>query len=181
MTEPKPRWPLFLLAGLSFIPVLGFFFGSLAAGWGLISSRPRALVAAAVGATGAVLNMAGLIALTIFTLRDRPEFAAAKLAATREGLREVVEALESYRDREGNYPADLNILVQQAGRRPVYPVDPSAGFFPPRFFEYRLGPDGLSYQLFSVGPDRQAGTEDDIYPELPDSLRDRAGLRRPSR
>ncbi len=178
----KRAWPLFLLAWLSLIPIVGFFFGSLAAGWGLVSSRPRALVAAAIGAGGAVLNLVAMVALALFSLGDRAEFAEAKRAATRQGLLEVVQALEAYRQREGSYPNTLTVFTQQANfRRPVNPLDPSAGFFPPRLFEYRLAPDGQSYELFSVGPDKEPGTEDDILPELPDSLRGRSGLRTTSR
>jgi len=97
----KPKWPLFLMAWLSLVPLLGFFFGSAAAGWGLVSSRPRALVAAGIGAGGALLNIVALVALGAFVLRDRPELAAAKAEATRQGLVEVVEALEAYRAQEG--------------------------------------------------------------------------------
>jgi hypothetical protein len=178
----KRPWPLFLLAWLSLVPILGFFFGSLAAGWGLVSSRPRALVAAGIGAGGAILNLVALLALMALSLRDRPEFAAAKQVATRQSLIQVVEALEAYHSRVGSYPPSLTALTQQTGfRRPVNAFDPSAGFFPPRLFEYRLAPDGQSYVLFSAGPDKRPGTEDDMVPELPDSLRERAGLRIPSR
>ena len=179
MTSTKPKWPLFLLAWLSLIPIFGFFIGSAAAGWGLVSSRPRALVAAAIGAGGALLNLVGLIALGVMTLgSDQPELARARLAATQQGLVSVVIGLEAYRRREGAYPLSLSVFTERVDfRRPVNPIDPSGGFFPPRLFEYHPAEDRQTYQLFSVGPDRKSGTSDDIYPELPDSLRDQSGLR----
>lgn len=179
MTGTKPRWPLFLLAWLSLIPIFGFFIGSMAAGWGLVSSRPRALVAAAIGAGGALLNLAGLIALAIMTVgSDRPEFALARRAATQRGLVEVVAGLETYRRREGAYPTSLGVFTERVDfRHPINPLDPSGGFFPPRLFEYHPAEDRQTYQLFSMGPDKKAGTSDDIYPELPDSLREHSGLR----
>jgi hypothetical protein len=179
VTGPKAKWPLFLLAWLSLIPVFGFFIGSIAAGWGLVSSRPRALVAAGIGAGGALLNLGALIALGIMTLgSDRPELAEARRAATQRGLVEVVQALEAYRRREGAYPVSLGVFTERVDfRNPVNPIDPSGGFFPPRFFEYRPAADRQTYELFSVGSDKKPGTADDIFPELPDSVRVQSGLR----
>jgi hypothetical protein len=57
MHRTKRSWPLFLLAGSSFLPGFGLFFGAVAATWGLVSDRPRAMLAAGVGATGALLNL----------------------------------------------------------------------------------------------------------------------------
>ncbi len=178
----KPKWPLFLLAWLSLIPFLGFFFGSLAAGWGLVSSRPRALVAAGIGAGGALLNVIALVGLTSYLLRDRPELAQAKAEASRRGLVEVVEALEVYHAEQGSYPPSLAVLPQKLGlRHPVNFYDPSGGFFPPRPFEYELGADGQTYRVYSAGRDRKPGTSDDLFPELPDSLAARSGYRNPTR
>lgn len=183
MTGPKPKWPLFFLAWLSLVPILGFFIGSVAAGWGLVSSRPRALVAAGIGAGGALLNLVAMIALSAITLSsNRPELAEARRIATQRGLVEVVGALEGYRRREGAYPTTLGAFTQRVDfRHPVNPIDPSGGFFPPRLFEYHPAEDRQTYQLYSVGPDKKPGTPDDIYPELPDSLRQLSGLRIPSR
>lgn len=178
MTEAKPKWPLFLLAWLSLIPIFGFFIGSAAAGWGLVSTRPRALVAAGIGAGGALLNLVALVALGAMTLgSDRPELVEARRAATQQGLVEIVAALEAYHRRERAYPVSLRVFTERVDfRHPVNPIDPSAGLFPPRFFEYHPSEDRQTYQLYSVGPDKKPGTPDDIYPELPDSLRD-SGLR----
>jgi hypothetical protein len=179
MTAPKPKWPLFLLAWLSLIPIFGFFIGSMAAGWGLVSSRPKALVAAGIGAGGALLNLVGMIALGFMTLgSNRPELVEARRAATQQGLVEVVAALEAYRQREGAYPASLRVFTERVDfRHPINPIDPSGGFFPPRLFEYHPDENRQTYQLYSVGPDKKPGTSDDIYPELPDSMRQQSGLR----
>ena len=44
---PKSARPIFILAGLSFLPGLGVVFGLAACIWGLIADRPRAVIAAA--------------------------------------------------------------------------------------------------------------------------------------
>ncbi|MGQ0703880.1 MAG: type II secretion system protein GspG [Gemmatimonadales bacterium] len=175
----KPAWPLFLFAGLSFIPVLGFFIGSVAAGWGLVSSRRRALVAAGIGAGGALLNLVGLFALgVLMETKGGPELQQARIQVTRQSLLEVVTALETYREEAGHYPTSLVALQQRFGlRRPVNIADPTAGIFRFRPYQYELGPDGMSYDLFAVGPDRKPGTADDIRPALPDSLEGKVGLK----
>lgn len=178
MTGPRPKWPLFLLAWLSLIPIFGFFIGSVAAGWGLVSTRPRALVAAGIGAGGALLNLVAMITFGAMTLRDRPELAEARRVATQRGLVDIVVALETYRRREGAYPVSLGVFTERVDfRRPVNPIDPSGGFFPPRLFEYHPAEDRQTYRLYSAGPDKKPDTPDDIYPDLPDSLRHESGLR----
>lgn len=161
---PKPAWPLFLLAGLSLIPGFGFLIGSVAAGWGLVSSRPRALVAAAVGAGGALLNLVGFLVLGS-SLGNNPAMREARLEITRQYLVEVAAALETYRKEQGQYPPSLIAMQQKFGfRRPVNIFDPSAGLLGFKPFHYTLAPDGKSYDLFAVGPDGQAGTGDDLRP-----------------
>jgi len=174
----KAAWPLFLLAGLSIVPGLGFLLGSLAAGWGLVSSRPRALVAAGIGAAGALLNVAALILFGFLADRNTPGLAEARLQISRQQLGEVLTALEAFREEEGRYPPSLMVMQRKFGlRRPVPILDPAGGLFSMRPFQYQLAPDGASYDLYSVGRDGQAGTEDDIRPEVPDSMRGRVGLR----
>ncbi|HLB55370.1 MAG TPA: hypothetical protein VJK71_09700 [Gemmatimonadales bacterium] len=175
--SPKPAWPLFLLGGLSFVPGLGFLLGSVAAGWGLVSSRPRALVAAAIGAVGAVLNLIGFLVLGSQVFNS-PELQQAKLELARQGLAEVVEAVELYRKEQGSYPPSLIVLSQKFGlQRPVRIFDPSAGLLGLRPFQYRLAPNGESYDLFAVGADGTPGTDDDLRPVVPDSMKGKVGLR----
>ena len=128
-----------------------------------MSSRRRALVAAAIGAGGALLNLIVIFGFSFFGSGKRPEFREARLQLTRQELADVALALEAYRKQEGRYPPSLIVLSQRLGlRRPVNIFDPSAGFLTMRPFQYKLAPDGTSYDLFSVGPDGKPGTEDDI-------------------
>jgi len=168
LPPPKPRkpsWPLFLLAGLSLIPGFGFFIGSVAAGWGLVSSRPKALIAAAVGAGGAMLNLVGFLVLGS-SIGNNPAMLEARLEITRQYLVEVVDALETYRREQGQYPPSLLAMQQKFGlRRPVSIFDPSAGLLGFKPFHYTLAPDGKTYDLFAVGPDGEPGTADDMRPQ----------------
>ena len=176
----KRAWPLFVVAGASFVPGFGVFFGAVAVTWALISDRPRALVAAGLGATGAFLNILGG-GLLMWHLGHNPTYATAGAASARRDLSRLVAALETYRQEQGQYPAGLDAFTQLPySLRLVNIQDFSAGVFTrPREYHYDLSPDGESYVLFAVGPDGQAGTADDLFPDLPDSLAGHSGYRAP--
>jgi hypothetical protein len=177
----RPAWPLFVLAGLAFVPGFGILCGSLAAAWGLLSSRRRALVAAGIGAGGALLQIAGVIIWMAVAGPDSSVLSEASRQATRQDLGRLVEALETHREREGRYPETLLELRQAtlAGRF-VNIYDQAGGLFRmPSLYQYRLAADAGSYDLFSAGADREPGTPDDIRPELDPALRERSGYRPP--
>ena len=176
----KPAWPLFLCAALAFVPGLGILFGSLAATWALLSSRPRALVAFGIAAGGALLQIVSFALWIAFSEAD-PGMAMANLAATQQDLRKVVNALDAYHAKQGSYPASLQEL-QRSGltTRFVNIYDQSAGVFHlPYTYQYRVAADGSSFDVFSAGPDRAPETADDIRPVLPDSVRTHSGYRPP--
>jgi hypothetical protein len=176
--RPKRAWPLFLLALTGFVPVFGFLTGAAALSWGLVSSRPRAMRAAVIGGLGALLNLVGMIALGVWAQRT-PMVADAQAMATREDLARVATELDRYRARTGDYPPTLQALL--GGPIPLRFLninDQSAGpFHLPRPYQYRVAPDGRSFDLFAVGPDGRPRTADDVRPRLPDSLRARSGYR----
>jgi hypothetical protein len=177
----RPVWPLYLLAGLAFIPFLGFFVGSVAVSWGLMSSRTGARRATAIAATGAFLNIIALFVLAGTMARGNGSvaFREGYRQAIAQGLDEVVLALEEYRAKADTYPASLQELQRSRGPlRPVQIMDFGAGLLRvPGPYQYVVAPDGRSYDLFSVGPDRKPGTDDDIRPVIPDSLQGKTGLR----
>ena len=177
--QPGRRsWPPFLLAGASFIPGIGVIFGAAAVTWALVSDRPRALAAAALGAAGAFLNLLGG-GLLAWRLGNNPAYTAVGAARARRDMGRLVVALERYQQEQGRYPTGLDAFTQLPySLRLVNIQDFSAGVFSrPRPYRYDLAPDGQSYTLFAVGPDGRAGTADDLFPDLPDSLARRSGYR----
>jgi hypothetical protein len=175
----RVSWPLYLLAGLGFIPILGFFIGSLAVTWGLVSERPGARRAAAIGATGALLNALAVVVIMATATGGNGGFRQEYRKAIGQNLVDLVQALEEYRAHADAYPETLEVLRTARGPlRAVQILDLGAGVFRmPRSYQYVVAPDGSSYDLFSVGPDGKPGTIDDIRPLLPDSSRGRTGLR----
>lgn len=171
-------WPLFTVAGLSFVPVLGVLFGAIGLTWGLLSNRRRAITAALIAGTGALLNLAGLLALGFREAREQGLYTQAEVTAARNDLGALVRALEKYREEQGAYPPSLVALQQRpAILRTINIYDQTAGLLKPRVYRYELAPGGESYDLYSLGADGQAGTPDDIRPVLPDSVAARSGYR----
>jgi len=180
MSKTKRTWPLFVLAGSSFLPGLGFFFGVAAAVWGLISDRSRAMLAAAIGAGGALLNLIGVV-LLMWHFEQDPAFVSADQQGTRSDLAQVVRALEGHRREKGRYPEELTVFTKPPySLRLINIQDFSAGIIRwPRDYHYELASDGQTYTLFAVGIDGQPGTADDLYPDLPDSAARHSGYRGP--
>jgi hypothetical protein len=177
--KPKSPAPLYVLAGTSFIPVLGLVLGAIGLTWGLLSSRPNAIRAGVISAVGAMLNFVGLFALGFYLASGDGEITArAQEIAVQQDLVKIVRALEEYHEETGAYPAALTDLQRRpAVLRTLNLFDHTGGVFRPRVYEYELSRDGTTYDLFSVGRDGEAGTEDDIRPVLPDSLAAVAGYR----
>jgi hypothetical protein len=178
---PRRSWPLFVLAAGAFIPGLGLFLGAAAVTWGLVSTRPRAMLGAMIGAVGALLNLAGG-AVFLWRVQDTPMFAEANAATARQDLARLVGALEDYHLAHGRYPRDLQVFTAlPLSFKLINIKDNSAGVFRiPRSYQYRLGPDARTYVLFAVGADGRPGTGDDVFPALTDSVARRSGYRPPS-
>ena len=173
-----------LVAGCSFIPVLGLLFSAIAVPWGLVSVRRRARLGALIGLAGAVLNIAGItVATLVFERTD--SYAQSEVEQAQRNLNRLVGVLEDYHTRNGRYPPNLQSLISVSvpgvGAFPTHIVsiyDHARPFsFFPRPYHYSVAPDGRTYDLFSVGADGVPGTSDDIRPQLRDSIRSHSGYR----
>jgi hypothetical protein len=165
------------LGATSFVPGFGFFLGAAAVTWGLLSNRPRARLAIALGGSGALLHLL-LIAIIGWRMRDSPAMTQVQVAGAVSDLNAIVLALDDYHAKHERYPPTLlDLIGRPIPVRFINIYDQVAGFLEQRPYEYRLRPDGLSFDLFSVGRDGVPETEDDLRPSLPDSILRRAGYR----
>lgn len=82
----------------------------------------------------------------------------ARIAATRASMKTISAAIESYQLDKGEFPADLNLLVSSQRLKEVAKDAWKNEFtyFPSNSVA------GRGYTLYSAGPDKQAGNEDDI-------------------
>jgi Type II secretion system (T2SS), protein G len=163
----KRSWPLLLLAAGAFLPGFGIFFAAAALTWGLLSDRPRALLAAILGGIGGALNLVGSV-LLLWHMQDDPAYAAASAASARQDLVKLVRALEDHRATFGHYPADLAVFTQlPLSLKFVNVRDLSGGAFgKPRLYQYKRAPDDRTYDVYGAGMDGKGGTEDDVQPTV---------------
>jgi hypothetical protein len=172
-------WPLFVVAACAFIPILGFIFASIGLTWGLLSDRPRAMRAAVLAGVGGVLNL--FVWLVLFwQVQDDPASLTQRASSARRDLGKVVAALESYREAHGHYPQSLAVFTQlplSLKLVNVSDISTTRGFPLPRLYTYRRSEDGRWYDVYGVGADGRPGTDDDVRPELPDSVARRSGYR----
>lgn len=173
-SEKRPAWPLLLLAGLSFIPILGFFIAGVALTWALVTSRPKAKTAIIMAAAGAFLSVAELGVLA-YVGRNAVNMEQIRAMGAREDLRKIVLELERYRGANGRYPAELSAL-QEGGRNLLLNVaDQTIGFMASASYQYRPT-DAGTYDLFAVGADKLPDTPDDVR-ILADTLEATTGYR----
>jgi hypothetical protein len=184
MTSPasphrKRAWPLLLVAGLAFLPVLGFLFGSAAVTWALVSDRPRRVLSLILGATGAVLNLAVPILIVVLSPQGRLLTRRIEIDQTRQDLTTVVTELERFHTRTGQYPPTLRVLVgYPIPSRLINIYDHSQSILRwNHMYPYLASDDGTTYDVFAVGPDGIPYTADDVRPQIPDSLRQTVGYR----
>jgi hypothetical protein len=158
-------------------------FGFCACCWGLVSDRPRALRGAVLGGAGMLLNFAGCLALGYWAVQREQAPRSFQGQMAQVELVELVKQLEHYHAEHDRYPETLRALPHGPFGVPASNIyDRSLGVFNrSRLYQYRPARDGQSYVLFSVGPDGRPDTPDDLYPALPDSLAEHAGLRSPRR
>ncbi len=154
-----------VLAALSLIPVLGFLIGVAAVCWGLVTDRPRGVLAAALGGTGALLNLVAIVVLGLGqTTRGQSGGLAGAIA--RSELDTLVNHLDRYFEEHGRYPARLADLPQPpsaSARLPV--VDHSIGLLNTTV-EYAYEPhhEGETFLIRGAGKDGITDTPDDILP-----------------
>jgi hypothetical protein len=174
-------WFPYLLAGISFIPLLGVPFGIVVIVWGFVARRRGGARLVLLGAIGICITLVVYGALFYFGFYQRGgkvDELRAKLAQTM--LTQAVREIEYYKIQNGRYPASLDEIVAPPDRpRFATLYDPMVGIEPgrkPTFFYYELQPDGAHYYLLSVGPDAKAFTADDILPDISEAERSRIGL-----
>lgn len=168
---PAPRPPgihpaAYVLAGISFIPLLGLPFGLAAVIWGLVCRRKRGgKIAALIGAAGMFCTIGVYGALFYFGLQQRGgvyDELRVRLAQTQ--LATLVQSIEFYKLQHGAHPESLPALQAAQPDTPLFiyaPADTRADT--PRLFHYERA-DAEHYHLRSVGADNVPFTADDILP-----------------
>jgi hypothetical protein len=160
-----------VLAALSLIPFLGFFFGFAAACWGLVTDRPRGVLAAALGGAGALLNIA-VLAVIGMSIAGRSHSGGVSALIAQSELDTLVNHLELYQSEHQRYPAQLADLPRPGVGRSLPLIDHSLGLLNVTIeYRYAVQEDGSSYVLRGVGKDGVPESPDDVYPTGQDPFR----------
>jgi hypothetical protein len=159
----------FIVAGISFVPLLGVPFGIAAVVWGLLRLDRGGGKVAAVGAGGvlfSVLLYAGLFYFGFVQRGGLYDHLREELASTM--LTNLVSEVEFYRVQHGEYPRSLEDLGGPANNPVASIYDPTVVSVKgkQRLFYYELSADGSGYYLRGVGQDGVPFTADDLLPQV---------------
>lgn len=162
----------FVVAGVSFVPLLGVLPGLIAVIWGLVSNRKGAKLVALLGAAGIMVTIALYGSLFYFGFAQRGgvyDGLRTQLAGTQ--LNQLVPIVETYKLRHGAYPSTLDDLAKDIPANSAVSIFDASGHDPtkPRKFFYEPAGEG-HYYLRGVGEDGQPFTADDILPDVTGGL-----------
>ncbi len=168
----------FVIAGLSFIPLIGIPFGILAIVWGLVTDRLRGKMLALIGAAGVCFSIILYGSFFYFGFMQRGgiyDDLRSTLAQTT--INSAVQQVEFYKLQYGEYPESLEILKKSyPPTAMVFVNDPTdVNFTKPRNFFYEKI-DSDHYYLLGVGHDGKAFTKDDLLPKISLTPKSKIGL-----
>lgn len=168
VTRPPSIHPAaYVLAGISFIPLLGLPFGLAAIVWGLAARKKRGgKIAALIAAAGVACSVAVYGALFYFGFQQRGGvYDKLRVELAQQQLGQLVQSIEFHKLQHGQYPESLAALQQAQPKTPLFVIDPTDTRLTdtPRLFHYeRVGAE--HYYLRSAGMDGVPFTADDIVP-----------------
>ena len=184
MSDPSERKEqvgafAYVVAGLSFIPLLGVPFGIAAIVWGLATTKRGGKLAALIGAGGIAFTVLIYGSLFYFGFVHRGGvFDEMRRQMAQQNLNSLVPAIEFHKVGTGAYPRSLEELQgSQPKNSFIFIVDPTDMKMmgaPRHFFYERAGDD--HYYLRAVGADGVPFTADDIVPQVDPGLAGKIGL-----
>jgi len=178
-TDKRSGIGAYLIAALSFVPLVGLLFGAITIIWGLLVSKSDGKRLAAIGLAGISFTCIIYGALYYFGEVQRGGvFDDLRTQFTRRNLDSLVPVIEYYKLQRGEYPASLEDLEASLPSQASLLIYDSSrvndGPTLRRFFYERVGTD--HYYLRSTGPDRVPFSSDDIVPSLTQSEAAKTGL-----
>jgi hypothetical protein len=169
----------YVIAGLSFIPMIGVLFGIIAIIWGLVTKRQGGRKLANIGAGGIAFTVVIYSGLFYFGFKRRGGvFDDLRVTLAESNLTQLVQAIEFYKAQQGKYPDSLKVLKESLpANSMVFVNDPTDVKLKneARNFYYELV-DDTHYYLLGVGPDGKPFTSDDILPKVQVSPNGKVGL-----
>jgi hypothetical protein len=159
----------YVIAGLSYIPLIGVIFGLVAIVWGFATKKGGGRKLAFIGGGGIMFTVVLYSAFFYVGFFQRGGvYDDLRSQLAQSTITSLVQAIEFHKVQHGRYPETLEVLRQSLPENStVFVFDPTDVKFggQPRYFHYELvGTD--HYFLLGVGPDGAPFTDDDIVPEV---------------
>jgi len=182
MSDDRPGCLAYIVGGLSFIPLIGVFFGAIVILWGLIKIRNGGWKLILLGGLG--------ICCTVFVYGTLFYKGFVEKGGTFDNLRsemaqtlltDLIKNIEYYKLQKGEYPAKLEELEPEdkQDRKSLIMIDDptyiTSGVKGRHLFYYELTNKGKNYYLFSSGRDGEPFTDDDIHPVVAEDEKEKIG------
>jgi len=157
----------FVLAGVSFIPLLGVIPGIICIINALVSKKTNSKLLGFLGFSGIMVSVVlyGVILPNVFKSEElSKQFEAHAISA----MTSLVRHVEYYKLQNNRYPDSMEELRSNLKEgEMVFSYDMSGPMGmgkTPRDFYYSVINNGQNYLLFGIGTDATPFTEDDIFP-----------------
>ena len=155
----------YVIAWLSFIPIIGLIFGTIAVSLGLCLKRAGRFKVIGIGLIGIFFTIGLMSLLTNYAFEGT--FIRGKL--TQLILDNIQVNVENYKIKYGEYPESLEglkkISSDGAADFTYDLMDIKGGFSPKQLYYKKV--DNTHYYLRSLGVDGIPFTDDDMLPQLP--------------
>lgn len=164
----------FVLAGISFIPLIGVVPGIICIINALIGQKENSKLLGFLGFAGIMVSVIlyGIVLPSMFNNKD---FSKSFEPHAISAMTSIVRHVEYYKLQNKRYPRSMEELRANLKEGEIvfsYDVSgPISLSEKPREFYYEVINNGNNYLLFGIGVDATPFTEDDLYP-LIDSTKD---------
>lgn len=165
--EAKHGTGAFVLAGVSFIPLIGVFAGIICIINALVSRKTNSKLLGGLGFSGIIVSIIlyGVVLPNMFnSVNFSKQFEPHAVSA----MTSLVRHVEYYKLQNNRYPNSMEELRSNLKEgEMVFSFDVSGPISMgqrQRDFHYEVINDGTNYLLFGIGADAVPFTEDDIYP-----------------
>jgi len=158
----------YILAGVSFIPLVGIFAGLACIIGAVRGQKSNSKLIGGLGFAGIMVSVVlfGNLAYHMFTNFDSKQFEPQSI----KNLSLLVNHIEKYKSKNGQYPLTLEALRENLAHDEFItsfdvslPIQTSGEKLD---FHYELINRGQNYLLFGIGQDTLAFTNDDIFPDV---------------
>ena len=157
----------FIVAGTSFIPLIGIFTGIICIVIAIVGKKSNSKLLGGLGFAGIMLSII-LYGTLFYKISNDGGFSKGFEVHAINAMTSLVRDIEYYKLQHGNYPESLDVLRESLTDSEIpFPYDisgPINGTGQQRDYYYNIVNEGKNYKLFGIGQDATPFTSDDIFP-----------------